>query len=311
MMLVVQVPWTRRAWALPCCSVLAPTPQVSAQVGKPHKTVAHIAAQMVVAGRRWLPDLPIQLVGDRASAVVAVGLCCANQNGTLIAPVRLAARLYAPAPPRTPGTNGRPRVKGAELPKLSEGLDDPRTAWQRGPVPWYNGAAQRMELARGTAVWSRIGVPVLPVRWGLTRDPHGEQEPSAYFCIDQRQSPGAGVRSCIKRWTIEVTFEARSADVGGQTQRQWADLAIERSPPCWLGRFSLVALFGTALHPDGKVPVQRTAWYHKPAATFSAVLAEVRRHVWGTCTYHTSSTDPDVCLVPRSHVDRLAYAVCY
>ncbi len=284
LMLVVQVPWTRRAWALPCCSGLATTPHVSEQVGKPHQTVAHIAAQMVIAGRRWLPDIPIQLVGDRAYSVGALGLCCANQHVTLIAPVRLDARLYAPAPPRTPGTNGRPRVKGAELPKLSEVLDDPKTAWQCVQVQWYDGTEQSMEVARGTAVWYRIGVPVLPVRWVLTRDPHGEREPSAYFCTDQSRSPVAVVSSFITRWTIEVTFAASRAHLGVPTQRQWSDLAIERSTPCLLGLFSLVALFGTALHPDGKVPVQRTAWYHKPAATFSAVLAEVRRHVWGNFT---------------------------
>ncbi|MBF6614327.1 MAG: hypothetical protein IVW55_14500 [Chloroflexi bacterium] len=72
-----------------------------------------------------------------------------------------------------------------------------------------------------------------------------------------------------------------------------------------------VALFGKALHPDGKVPVQRTAWYDKSEATFSDVLAEVRRHLWGNFTFQTSPTNPDVCLVPRSHLERLAYAVCY
>ena len=308
---VVQVPWTRRAWALPFFSVLATTPKVSEQLGKPHQTVAHSAAQMVVAVRRWLPDIPTKLLGDSAYAVVAVGLCCANQNVTLIAPMRLDARLYAPAPPRKPGTNGRPRVKGEELPKLSEVLADPRTAWQRVQVKWYDGTAQSLELASGTAVWYRIGLPVLPVRWVLTRDHHGEREPRAYFCTDQSQSPVEVVSSCIKRWTIEVTFEESRAHLGVQTQRQWSDLAIERSTPCLLGLFSLVALFGKALHPDGKMPVQRTAWYHKTEATFSDVLAEVRRHLWGNFTYHTSSTDPDVCLVPRSHVDRLAYAVCY
>ncbi len=311
MMLVVQVPWTRRAWALPFFSVLATTPKVSEQLGQTHKTVVQIAAQMVVAVRRWLSDIPIQLVGDSAYSVVELGVCCAKQNVTLIAPLRLDARLYAPVPPRTPGTNGRPPVKGAKLPKLSEVLDDPRTEWQRVQVTWYDGIEQSMEVASGTAVWYRIGLPVLPVRWVLARDPQGEREPRAYFCTDQSQSPVEVVSSFIKRWTIEVTFEESRAHLGVQTQRQWSDLAIERSTPCLLGMFSLVALFGKALHPDGNVPVQRTAWYHKAEATFSDVLAEVRRHLWGNFTYHTSSTDPDVCLVPRSHVDRLAYAVCY
>ena len=311
MMLVVHVPWTRRAWALPFFSVLATTPKVSEQLGQPHKTVAHIAAQMVIAVRRWLPDIPFKLVGDSAYSVVELGLCCTNQNVTLIAPLRLDACLYAPAPPRTPGTNGRPRVKGAALPKLSEVLDDPRTVWQRVQVTWYDGTEQSMEVASGTAVWYRIGLPVLPIRWVLTRDPTGERESRAYFCTDQRQAPVEVVRSFIKRWTIEVTFEESRAHLGVQTQRQWSDLAIERSTPCLLGMFSLVALFGKALHPDGNVPVQRTAWYHKPEATFADVLADVRHHLWGNFTYHTSATDPDVCLVPRSHVDRLAYAVCY
>ena len=314
MMLVVQVPWTHREWALPFFSVLATTPKVSEELGKPHKTIAQIASQMVITVRRWLPDIAVSLVGDSAYSVVELGLCCAKHNVTLIAPLRLDARLYAPAPPRKKGTNGRPRVKGEELPKLAEVLDDPKTEWQGVKVKWYGGndeTEQSMEVVSGTGVWYRIGLPVLPIRWVLTRDPEGKLEPKAYFCTDQSQSPVEVVSNFIKRWTIEVTFEESRAHLGVETQRQWSDLAIERSTPCLLGMFSLVALFGKALHPDGKVPVQRTAWYHKTEATFSDVLAQVRRQLWGNFTYHTSPTNPDVCLVPRPHLDRLAYAVCY
>src|SRR5438552_323942 len=314
MMLVVQVPWTHREWALPFFSVLATTPKVSEELGKPHKTIAQIASQMVITVRRWLPDIAVSLVGDSAYSVVELGLCCAKHNVTLIAPLRLDARLYAPAPPRKKGTNGRPRVKGEELPKLAEVLDDPKTEWQGVKVKWYGGndeTEQSMEVVSGTGVWYRIGLPVLPIRWVLTRDPEGKLEPKAYFCTDQSQSPVEVVSNFIKRWTIEVTFEESRAHLGVETQRQWSDLAIERSTPCLLGMFSLVALFGKALHPDGKVPVQRTAWYHKTEATFSDVLAQVRRQLWGNFTYHTSPTNPDVCLVPRPHLDRLAYAVRY
>ena len=311
MMLVVQVPWTRREWALPFFSVLATPPKVSQELDKPHKTVAQIAAQMVVAVRRWLPDIPMKLVGDSAYSVVELGLCCVKHNVTLIAPLRLDARLYVPAPPREPHTNGRPRVKGEELPKLGEVLSDPKTEWQSVKVKWYDGTERSMEMASGTGVWYRIGLSVLPVRWVLTRDPDGKLEPKAYFCTDQSQSAVEVLGSFIKRWTIEVTFEESKAYLGVETQRQWSDLAIERSTPCLLGMFSLVTLFGKALHPDGKIPVQRTAWYHKTEATFSDVLAQVRRHLWGNFTFQTSQQDPHVCLVPRSHVERLAYAVCY
>ena len=311
MMLVVQVPWTRRMWALPFFSVLATTPKVSEQLGKPHKTIAQIAAQMVITIRRWLPDMPIKLVGDSAYSVVELGLCCAEHNVTLIAPLRLDARLYDPPPTRQPHTIGPPRKKGEALPKLNTVLNDPHSEWQQLKVSWYDGTAQTLEVVSGTGVWYRIGLPVLPIRWVLTRDPAGKVEPKAYFCTDPSQSPVEVVSSFIKRWTIEVTFEESRAHLGVETQRQWSDLAIERSTPCLLGMFSLVALFGAALHPDGSIPVQRTAWYHKPEATFSDVLGEVRRQLWGNFSYHTSPKDPEVCLVPRSHMDRLAYAVCY
>ena len=98
--------------------------------------------------------------------------------------------------------------------------------------------------------------------------------------------------------------------MGVETQRQWSDLAIERSTPCLLGLYSLVVLLGHALHPDGKIPVQQAAWYRKTQATFSEVLATVRHHLWGGVTFQTSASDPDVCLVSRTDVARLLQATC-
>jgi DDE superfamily endonuclease len=128
---------------------------VSEELGKPHKTVAQIAAQMVIAMRRWLPDIPMKLVGDSAYSVVELGLCCAKHSVSLIAPLRLDARLFAPAPPRKPGTNGRPRVKGEELPKLNAVLGGPKTEWLQVKVKWYDGTEQSMEVMSGTGVWYR------------------------------------------------------------------------------------------------------------------------------------------------------------
>ena len=65
--------------------------------------------------------------------------------------------------------------------------------------------------------------------------------------------------------------------LGIETQRQWSDLAIDRTTPMLFGLYSLVALFGRALHPDGCIPVAQAAWYRKHTATFHDVLAEVRQ----------------------------------
>jgi hypothetical protein len=63
----------------------------------------------------------------------------------LITPLRLDAALYAPAPPRVPGTNGRPWVKGERLPTLDYVLHDAQTSWQQVRVRWYDGRRRALE----------------------------------------------------------------------------------------------------------------------------------------------------------------------
>ena len=86
---------------------------------------------------------------------------------------------------------------------------------------------------------------------------------------------------------------------------------MERTTPCLFGLYSVVALLAHALHPDGKLPIQRTAWYDKPHATFADALAGVRRHLWGEFSYSTSPHAPDLVGIPRSELSRFVQAVCY
>src|SRR5215472_14063011 len=70
MAVVVAVPWTKLRWALPFLSVLATTPKVSEALKKRHKTLARLAQQMVRVVRRWLPTVPIKVIGDGAYSVI-------------------------------------------------------------------------------------------------------------------------------------------------------------------------------------------------------------------------------------------------
>jgi hypothetical protein len=60
----------------------------------------------------------------------------------------------------------------------------------------------------------------------------------------------------MKRWSLEATFEESRAHLGLETQRQWSDLAIERTTPLLFGLFSLVTLFGHASFSRGAPPTQ-------------------------------------------------------
>ena len=310
MAIVVRLPWTKQHWALPFFSVLTTTPSVSEALHKRHKPIARIAQQMVAVVRRWLPTVAIKVIGDSAYSVIELGLTCVKQQVSLIAPLRLDARLFAPPPPPQPRQKGRPRVEGSRLPNLRTLLSDPKTRWEPLTVQWYGASEHTLEVTTGTALWYSTGTDPLPIRWVLTRDPAGKHEPRAYFSTDQAQSAQEIVEDFVKRWSLEVTYEESRAHLGIETQRQWSDLAIERSTPCLLGLYSLVALLGHALHPDGHIPVQQAACYPKTQATFSDVLATVRRHYWAGLTFQTSASHPDMCLVPRSDLTRLVQAAC-
>src|SRR3954466_10046929 len=89
------------------------------------------------------------------------------------------------------------------------------------------------------------GLPVVPIRWVLLRDPHGRFDPQALLCTDLAQDPVQIVRWFVQRWQVEVTFREVRDHLGVETQRQWSDQAIARTTPCLLGLFSIVTLLGT------------------------------------------------------------------
>jgi hypothetical protein len=154
---VITPPWAQRLWALPVLRVPAPTPEVSCRLGRRHQTVPHWARQMMLVVRRWWPGVELTIIGDQAYSVHARGGACARRGVRLIAPLRMDAALYGPAPPREPGTNGRPRVNGERLPRLDQVLKDTQPAWQRVHVRWDNGRRRKLEVTSGTAVWDSDG----------------------------------------------------------------------------------------------------------------------------------------------------------
>jgi len=115
----------------------------------------------------------------------------------------------------------------------------------------------------------------------------------------------------LRRWRMEVTFEEARAPLGIETQRQWRDLAIARTTPLLLGLFSVVTLMADRLLKSQKIPVRTAAWYTKQLPTFADAIAFVRRCLWRSCHFSTSSQRSDVLKVPRSILERLTDAVCY
>ena len=248
-MLLAPVPWAGRVWALPFLTALAPSERYCRKHGRRHKKLTDWARQLLLQARRWLPGRALVAVADSSFAAIEL-LAALAPAMTCVTRLRLDARLFTPAPPRAPGTVGRPRVKGERLPLLSAVLADPATEGARVTVPgWYGEGARDVELATGTAVWHHPGLPVVPLRWVLVRDPHGRFDPQALLATDLALTAAEVVGYFVRRWQVEVTFEEARRHLGVETQRQWSDAAIARTTPVLLGLFSLVTLLAEA-HAD-------------------------------------------------------------
>jgi DDE superfamily endonuclease len=314
LMLLVPIPWAGRVWALPFLTALAPSERYDQERGRRHKTLAEWARQLLLLVRRWWPDRPIVAVADSSYAALELLAACQAwpQPVTVITRLRLDAALYEPAPPRNPRQVGRPRLKGQRLPTLAAVADDPATVWTRVTIAdWYGTGERGVEIVSDTAVWYHAGLPPVPLRWVLIRDPEGHFDTQALLCTDLVVAPPQVLTWFVRRWQLEVTFEEARRHLGLETQRQWSELAIRRTTPALLGLFSLVTLFA---HQQLAHPINITrqaAWYHKPRPTFSDVLALVRRQLWAFGVSETSPASTQMVKVPRALVARLTEALCY
>ena len=314
LMLLVPIPWAGRVWALPFLTALAPSDRYDQERGRRHTTLAEWARQLLLLVRRWWPDRPIIAVADSSYAALELLAACQAwpQPVTVITRLRLDAALYEPAPPRSPRQVGRPRLKGQRLPTLAVVAGDPTTDWTAMIVPeWYGAGARRIEVVSDTAVWYHTGLPPVPLRWVLIRDPDGKFDTQALLCTDLDVTPEQILTWFVRRWQLEVTFEEAHCHLGIETQRQWSELAIRRTTPALLGLFSLVTLFTHQYVSRTPVLIRQAAGYQKAQPTFAAALALVRREQWAHGAFHLSASEPDLVKVPRGFIERLTETLCY
>ena len=315
MMLIVPVPWGTRAWALPFLTVLAPNEESNQKAGKRHKTSHDWIGQMITVVQRWCPTRLIVLVTDGGLAAIKLGLHCRSlpYPVTYLSRLRLDARLYDWAGPQPKSKRGPKPKKGSLQVSLAARLQDPFTQWQRIAIRSYGGTLKTLDIVTGTSLWHTDGLDPLPITWVLVRDPLGKFLPTAFFSTTLSFSPQQILSCFIMRWSLEVTFQESHAHLGLETQRQWSDLAIQRTTPALLGIFSLTTLIAFRLTSDLglPLPVRNAAWYVKSHPTFSDVIAFVRFFLWKHLKFSYSPTKSRLGLFPDSLLRGFVDSICF
>jgi hypothetical protein len=313
MMAVVPLPWSQRPWALPFLTVLAPPKSYNKAQNKRHKTTVDWTCQMIMQVRCWLPNRSIVLVGDGAYAAVKLVLCCIGfpTPVCLVSRLRQDAALYDFPPPDQTGKRGPKPKKGDKQPSLLERINEPSTIWNPLTIVWYDGIKRKLEIFSGISLWYTPGQDPVPIKWVVVRDPKGELRTESFFATDLKATEKQILTWVILRWNIEVTFEELRTHLGFETQRQWSDLAIARTTPALFSMFSVVVLIALELLKSKTLTIQTCAWYQKTDATFSDVIASVRRHIWHFRNYTNSSPEPDSSYLKDDLLETLLDIVCY
>jgi hypothetical protein len=143
-MLLTEVPFAKRVWALPFLTVLCPSERYDRTRGIRHRKLTDRARQAILTIKRWLPDFDLVFVGDSSFAVLDL-LTAVKDQVTVVSRIRLDAALYKRAAAKKPGQMGRPRKKGLRLPTLQAIIDNPKTKWKRLQIKhWYGEKAREI-----------------------------------------------------------------------------------------------------------------------------------------------------------------------
>jgi DDE superfamily endonuclease len=191
-------------------------------------------------------------------------------NCDLTSRLHLDARLYDRAPVRQPGTNGRPRKRGARLATPRQMLN---ARCRQVELNLY-GRRDRVRLADSQAVWHananrtlRI-VAVEPLTGGRTMQ--------AFYstCAD---APAEQVLAWYaQRWAIEQTFQETKSRLGFEEPQGWSRRAVERTAPVAMLLYSLIVLWFAA-HGHRLWQAPQRPWYRsKRGPAFVDMLDTLR-----------------------------------
>ena len=142
-MLLPEIPWAGRIWALPFLTVLAPSERYARKYRRRHKKLTDWGRQVMLQVARWLPERLIIAVTDSGFAAIEL-LNAVRHRICMITRLRLDARLFDPPAHRRAGTIGRPRVVGRRQPTLVQRLANSRTRWRRFKVNGWYGRSERL-----------------------------------------------------------------------------------------------------------------------------------------------------------------------
>jgi hypothetical protein len=245
---LVQFPFSSRAWALPLLFRLYRAKKECEKHPGEYRTKNQLAKEMLRIFHGWCrADERIELMADNA-------FCCDTvtrglpQNIVLIGAMRLNAVLTAAAPAPVKGRRGRPRKRGVVLPKPSQLADDESTPWQRCKAHIY-GKTRVVTYKTCLAQWYQAcGTRLLRVV--VVKCETGNIPFRVFFATDTTLTVSQLLELYSWRWCIEVTFRNLKQLFGFADSSARSKKAVLRTAP-FVGLLYTAMVLWYAEHAHG------------------------------------------------------------
>jgi hypothetical protein len=220
-------------------------------------------------------------------------------NCDLTSRMTLSTRLHALPPERAPGTNGRPRKRGARLPSPEQMR---RQRGRRLTLAIY-GRNDRVRLVETVACCYRVPGRLLKV---VVVEPlTGGRPVQAFFSTQPGQTAEHVLTEYSERWSIEETFYGSKTFLGFEEPQGWSRLAVLRTAPIAMLLYSLiVAWFGRAGHALYQ-PLVRPWYRTKTRPSFADMLTTLKH----ACLREELSARLGETRLPENLLDPLLRAV--
>ncbi len=260
---------TERYFALPILFRLYINKQTVAKKGGWYRTRPELAVDMLYTLCRAHETRRFHVVADSTYGGQSV-LGDLPNNCDLTSRLDLDARLHEALPVRRPGTNGRPRKRGRQLPTPRQMLAGRA---RRRTLNIY-GRHDRVRMADG--VGRVYAVPDCPLRIVAVEPLIGGRRVQAFYSTRHQASAEQVLVWYAMRWSIEMAFQNSKTHLGFEQPQGWTRRAVERTAPTAMLLYTLIVLWFAKVGHRHHHPLHRPWYRTKRHASFADMLTTLR-----------------------------------
>lgn len=257
---VVNVPWSKRAWFIPVLSRLY---RGKKEAGMEYRTKSQLGREMVDLVLAWVdPRRNVRLLLDSGYMVKPMLRDLPFERVTVFGSLKTNAALYRPLPSdqgrRERERRGRPRKMGTRLPTPATMHRDGRRKWTMATFQTSQRERQKEVLSLKAQWYDVLGIRINHVVL-MREDP---KKLRVVLCTDETLAKESILEQGARRWPIEVWNRDVKQVFGFADSPAWSKQAVLRTAP-WVALVSgLIVVWFHRIYVKGiQLPILERPWY--------------------------------------------------